>query len=119
LFPPQKRSKRLRAFSNTSDVDVVVRLPDGELTSGSNIGSSKQRNVDPGTGLSYRISGPTPASVSPAPATLDTPVSATDSIPVLTCVLTSSVVDDVSAIGPVTMLVLLELLSSSKSRFVS
>lgn len=56
MFPPQKRSKRSRAFSKTSD--AIVRLPaDGELISGSKVGSSKQRNVDPGTGLSYRTSG--------------------------------------------------------------
>lgn len=57
MFPPQKRSKRSRAFSKTSDAIVRLVVPaDGELISGSNVGSSKQRNVEPGTGLSYRTS---------------------------------------------------------------
>lgn len=53
---PQKRSKRSRAFSNSS-VDGLTAFRfelDGELMSASKTGSSRQRNVDPGTGRSKR-----------------------------------------------------------------
>lgn len=49
---PQKRSKRSRALSSTSE--VTFRDPTGELMSVSKAGSSRQRSVDPGTGLSNR-----------------------------------------------------------------
>lgn len=62
MLPPQKRSNRSRAFSNTSK---AVRLPDGELIAGSNVGSSMQRRVEPGTGLSNRSDLFTAAKVDP------------------------------------------------------
>ena len=52
---PQKRSKRSRAFSNSS-VDGLTGFRfelDGELISASKTGSSRQRNVDPGNGFEY------------------------------------------------------------------
>lgn len=54
---PQKRSKRSRALSTTSTVAGFTMFRGatelgGELMSGK-LGSSKQRNVDPGTGRSY------------------------------------------------------------------
>lgn len=49
---PQKRSNRSRALSSTSE--ATFRDPTGELMSVSKAGSSRQRSVDPGTGLSNR-----------------------------------------------------------------
>uniref|UniRef100_A0A182V088 Uncharacterized protein n=1 Tax=Anopheles merus TaxID=30066 RepID=A0A182V088_ANOME len=50
---PQKRSKRSRALSSTSV--ATLRLASGELMSDSNDGSSRQRSVDPATGLSAAV----------------------------------------------------------------
>ena len=60
MLPPQKRSNLSRAFSKTSEAIVRLAPPaveDGEFISGSNVGSSRQRSVEPGIGLSYRTSG--------------------------------------------------------------